>query len=279
MKSISVAALATLIPYTLAQQPMYAQCGGKNWTGGTTCVEGATCVPQEGNEWYSQCLPGSSNNSGSQSECSSTTEPTSVSHPQQPSQPQQPTTTPVATPTQPTSNPQPSSSSATASAPSSGQTYKASMTFYGSTDTWGSGNCQVSTTACGFYTSGTMSGNTGFVAAVSQNEFGVGPGAGAGPACGTCWKLTGQTDSNGAALANAGNSIVVMVNNLCPADGNPLCSQSGMTGTNQYGANMNFDLCVDSGAKNAFFGSDNTGLGVGTAEEVDCSEWTGSIVH
>jgi hypothetical protein len=31
--------------------------------------------------------------------------------------------------------------------------YKASFTQYGSTDTWGSGNCNVATTACGFYTS------------------------------------------------------------------------------------------------------------------------------
>lgn len=31
--------------------------------------------------------------------------------------------------------------------------YKASFTQYGSTDTWGSGNCNVASTACGFYTS------------------------------------------------------------------------------------------------------------------------------
>ena len=32
-------------------------------------------------------------------------------------------------------------------------TYTASFTQYGSTDTWGSGNCNVKTAACGFYTS------------------------------------------------------------------------------------------------------------------------------
>jgi len=59
-----------------------------------------------------------------------------------------------------------------AKAPSSGgKSYKASFTQYGSTDTWGSGNCNVKTTACGFYTTG----KTGYNAAVSQNEFGVGP--------------------------------------------------------------------------------------------------------
>lgn len=36
---------------------------------------------------------------------------------------------------------------------SAATTYKASFTQYGSTDTWGSGNCNVKTTACGFYTS------------------------------------------------------------------------------------------------------------------------------
>ena len=99
-----------------------------------------------------------------------------------------------------------STSPATAStAPaSSGPTYKASFTYYGSGDSFGSPNCQTDTAACGFFTS------PGFSAAVSQNLYGVGPGAGAGPACGTCWKLVGETDSSGNALSNAGTSIVVM---------------------------------------------------------------------
>ena len=45
-------------------------------------------------------------------------------------------------------------------------------------------------TACGFYTS------PGFSAAVSQNLYGVGPGEGAGPACGGCWLLTAKTVSS-----------------------------------------------------------------------------------
>ena len=49
-----------------------------------------------------------------------------------------------------------------------GKTYSASFTQYGSTDSWGSGNCQTKSTACGFYTQG-------YNAAISQNEFGVGP--------------------------------------------------------------------------------------------------------
>lgn len=34
--------------------PLYGQCGGKNWTGGTVCESG-TCVSN--GEYYSQCLP------------------------------------------------------------------------------------------------------------------------------------------------------------------------------------------------------------------------------
>lgn len=151
-------------------------------------------------------------------------------------------------------------------------TYKASFTFYGSGDSFGSPNCQTDTTACGFFTNG-------FNAAVSQNLFGVGPGAGAGPACGTCWKLVGETDSSGNPLSNAGTSIIVMVDNLCPAQGNPLCAQNGLTGTNQYGANVNFDLCKDSGAAAAFFGNDGVGLAVGTATQVSCSEYSGTVEH
>ena len=144
-------------------------------------------------------------------------------------------------------------------------TYKASFTEYGSGDGNNSGNCNVATTACGFYT------KPGYSAAVSQNEFGVGPGAGAGPACGTCWRLTAETDSSGKSLSNAGNSIVVQVTNLCPAQGNTLCAQNGLSGTNQYGANLNFDLCVDSSASSALFGSSGVGLAVGRAVQVSCS--------
>jgi len=147
------------------------------------------------------------------------------------------------------------------------------MTHYGAGDTFGSPNCNTNTAACAFYT------YPGFSAAVSQNVYGVGPGAGAGPACGTCWKLVGETDSSGNPLSNAGTSIVVMVNNLCPAQGNPLCAQNGLSGTNQYGANVNFDLCSDSGAQEAFFGNSGVGLAIGSATQVDCSEWSGTIVH
>ncbi|ORY02850.1 hypothetical protein BCR34DRAFT_573940 [Clohesyomyces aquaticus] len=223
-----------------AAQAAYAQCGGKGFTGGTTCVSGYTC--KYSNDYYSQCLPSTSGNVV-------TTKASNAS--------------PVKSSAPPKSSSSPSGS---------GTTYKASFTQYGSTDTWGSGNCNVKTTACGFYTS------PGYSAAVSQNEFGVGPGAGAGPGCGTCWKLTAQTDSSGNKLSNAGNSIVVQVTNLCPASGNPLCAQNGLTGTNQYGANLNFDLCIDSGASAALFGNSGVGLAVGNAVQVNCAQWSGKVV-
>ncbi|KXN92187.1 Exoglucanase 3 [Leucoagaricus sp. SymC.cos] len=58
-KFASLLALASLIPaFVQAQQPVYAQCGGIGWTGGTTCVSGTVCTKL--NDYYSQCLPGSS---------------------------------------------------------------------------------------------------------------------------------------------------------------------------------------------------------------------------
>jgi hypothetical protein len=63
------------------------------------------------------------------------------------------------------------------------------------------------------------------------------------------------------------------------ANGNPLCAQNGLGGTNQYGANLNFDLCIDSGASKALFGNSGVGLAVGTAEQVSCSQWKGQIKH
>lgn len=57
---ISVAVLSVLLaPGAIAQQQPWGQCGGQGWTGSTTCVSGWTCVVN--NQWYSQCLQGSSN--------------------------------------------------------------------------------------------------------------------------------------------------------------------------------------------------------------------------
>jgi hypothetical protein len=69
--------------------------------------------------------------------------------------------------TQTTSSAKPANTGGSSSG-GNGKSYSASFTQYGSTDSWGSGNCQTKSTACGFYTQG-------YNAAVSQNVFGVGP--------------------------------------------------------------------------------------------------------
>ncbi|CAD6440267.1 a4d1e733-b7c2-4844-9ae4-1dad932047d2 [Sclerotinia trifoliorum] len=45
-----------LVSTATAQGVAYAQCGGKGWTGATTCVGGYVCTYSS--EYYSQCLPG-----------------------------------------------------------------------------------------------------------------------------------------------------------------------------------------------------------------------------
>uniref|UniRef100_A0A0W0FPX2 Glucanase n=1 Tax=Moniliophthora roreri TaxID=221103 RepID=A0A0W0FPX2_MONRR len=53
---LSVVALAPLV--ARAQSPVWGQCGGIGWSGSTTCASGSSCVKQ--NDYYSQCMPGSS---------------------------------------------------------------------------------------------------------------------------------------------------------------------------------------------------------------------------
>ncbi|KAH0590484.1 hypothetical protein H2248_000632 [Termitomyces sp. 'cryptogamus'] len=55
----------------VAQQPLYTQCGGINWTGATTCVSGAVCTVL--NPYYSQCIPASSSTFSTSSQTSSAT--------------------------------------------------------------------------------------------------------------------------------------------------------------------------------------------------------------
>ena len=113
---------------------------------------------------------------------------------------------------------------------------KATFTHYGGGDIMGSANCKSATPACGDGTQNVA----GFTAAISQNEYGVGPGAGRGPACGTCYKLT--VDSTASGQREASKTITVTVNNLCPAQGNEQWCSMGSNGTNSYGAQVHFDL-------------------------------------
>lgn len=72
-----LAAAAAAVP-ALAQQPVYAQCGGIGWTGGTTCAAGNFC--SEINSYYFQCLPGAASTTvASSTPIVSTTVPTTVS--------------------------------------------------------------------------------------------------------------------------------------------------------------------------------------------------------
>jgi hypothetical protein len=103
----------------------YAQCGGQGFTGDKTCVSGYTCVAT--NAYYSQCQPGAN-----------TAKPVSTS---------KTSVAPVST----------SKAAGGGGSGGSGTTYTASFTQYGSGDTFGSGNCNTDTTACGFYTNVSIS--------------------------------------------------------------------------------------------------------------------------
>jgi endo-1,4-beta-xylanase len=51
--------LAVAPAAVFAQSALWGQCGGQGWSGSTSCVSGAVC--EKVNDWYSQCVPGSSN--------------------------------------------------------------------------------------------------------------------------------------------------------------------------------------------------------------------------
>ncbi|KIM32948.1 carbohydrate esterase family 16 protein [Serendipita vermifera MAFF 305830] len=56
MKLLVLVSIAlSALPAVWAQGKIWDQCGGKTWTGSTSCVSGATCVYS--NEYYSQCIP------------------------------------------------------------------------------------------------------------------------------------------------------------------------------------------------------------------------------
>ncbi|KAG8773386.1 hypothetical protein FRC15_002039 [Serendipita sp. 397] len=61
--------LLCLTSWVAAQQSVWGQCGGINWTGPTTCVSGTTC--NYVNDWYYQCIPSSASSSTSRSSSSS----------------------------------------------------------------------------------------------------------------------------------------------------------------------------------------------------------------
>lgn len=53
---LALTALAVAVSPTVAQSPVWGQCGGIGWSGATTCASGSVCTVS--NPYYSQCLPG-----------------------------------------------------------------------------------------------------------------------------------------------------------------------------------------------------------------------------
>jgi hypothetical protein len=74
--------------------------------------------------------------------------------------------------------------------------------------------------------------------------------------------------------ARSSSSTMLMIST---AAGNPLCAQSSLQSTNQYGGIIDVNVCSDSGARDALFGNSGVGLALGTAEEVDCTKYSGTI--
>ena len=62
MFKILIIALAAVIVGVQSQSALYGQCGGANWTGAKSCASGVCTYV---NDYYSQCLPGSSGQAAS----------------------------------------------------------------------------------------------------------------------------------------------------------------------------------------------------------------------
>lgn len=83
MRFSIVALVAALAQSATAQQPAWAQCGGRDYTGVTSCVSGYTCVVV--NEWYHQCQPGTAATTTTRATSTSTSaQSTATSNPQLP---------------------------------------------------------------------------------------------------------------------------------------------------------------------------------------------------
>lgn len=87
-----------------------------------------------------------------------------------------------------------------------------------------------------------------YTAAGSQALFDTAGATWCGAGCGKCYNLTstGSSPCNGCGLGGvAGESIIVMVTNLCPYNGNQQwCPEVG--GTNEYGYSYHFDIMAQS---------------------------------
>ncbi|KAF8344146.1 glycoside hydrolase [Cantharellus anzutake] len=93
-----------------------------------------------------------------------------------------------------------------------------------------------------------------YTAAASQGIFDAGGATWCGKGCGLCFKLTSTGKSPCSTCGTgggAGQSIIVMITNLCPYNGNQQwCPNPG--GVNAYGYSAHFDIMSKNG-----FGWDN----------------------
>ncbi|KAG2172548.1 hypothetical protein INT44_002563 [Umbelopsis vinacea] len=73
--TIVTVSLSALVAFAAADTcaSAWGQCGGIGWTGPTCCASGSTCVPQSGNPYYSQCMPGTGGSSATTTTTKATT--------------------------------------------------------------------------------------------------------------------------------------------------------------------------------------------------------------
>ena len=112
--------------------------------------------------------------------------------------------------------------------------------------------------------------------------------------CGTCWKLsnvrglnykTGQVPTIGGPLNSPqGNGMVVLINNSCSPGKDQYqpgavdqCAQTTSKPTDKLGSQTVLDLCQDTNAVEMLFGTSKPGMAVADIEQVDCSEWSGTV--
>jgi len=113
--------------------------------------------------------------------------------------------------------------------------------------------------------------------------------------CGTCWKLTnprnlnykgkGQPPTVGGPLDSPkGDGMVVLINNSCSPGKDQYepgavgqCAQTEAHPTDKLGSQTVLDLCRDTNAVEMLWGTPKPGMAVADLEEVDCSEWSGTV--
>lgn len=113
--------------------------------------------------------------------------------------------------------------------------------------------------------------------------------------CGTCWKLTNprtldfhggaQLPTIGAPLHSPrGDGMVVLINNSCAPGRDQYqpgavgqCAQTEANPEDKLGSQTVLDLCRDTDAVSMLWGTPDPGMAVADIEEVDCSEWSGTV--